>query len=75
MTPKFVEIRATLRKRKSKVIRFSDLDAIERQEALMAIPVKPFTPIEQAAVNLAEARDDEIEDDEIILLALTRILH
>lgn len=64
------------RKKRGRVIRFSDLDERERQEALAAIPVRPFTEIEQAAVNLSEAEgEDETEDDELILMALMRVFH
>ena len=63
------------KRRRATVIRFSDLDERERREALAAIPVKPFTPLEAAAVALAEDHDQEAEDDEITLSVLMRILH
>ena len=63
------------RKRKRKVIRYSELDEYERAEALRAIAVKPFTPIEQAAANIVDAPEDEQEDDILILAAISRILH
>lgn len=63
-----------LKRRKKLPLRWSDMDAIEREEAMRAIPVRPFTPIEQAAANLADASDDEAEDDEIILLAAIRVI-
>ena len=62
-------------KRRGRVIRFSDLTERERIEALKDIQVRPFTPIEQAAANLAVASEDDADDDEAILLALMRILH
>ncbi len=63
------------RRKKGKVIRWSDLDERERIEALAAITVKPFSPIEQAAVNLGNADEDEIDEDDAILIALTTRLH
>lgn len=57
----------TSKKKKTKLIRFSDLDARERIEALKTIPVKPF--ISQDVIII------EDDDDEILLMALTRILH
>ena len=65
----------TSKKKHGRVIRYSDLDAREREEALREIPVRPFTPIEAAAAKLALAHDENAEDDEIILLALIRTLH
>lgn len=65
------------RKKKRRTIRFSDLDARERLEAKQEIvaALAPLAPIEQAAVNLSEARGEETEDDELILMALTRFYH
>lgn len=65
----------TSKRRRNKVIRFSDLDERERIEALAAIEVRPFTPLEQAAVDLGEDPEDEQRDDELILMALMRIWH
>lgn len=61
------------KRRKYDVIHFSDLDERERREALARIPVKPFTPLEQAGYDIEMGEYDE--DDEIILMALMRILH
>ena len=61
------------RRRRGKTIRFSDLDERERIEALASIPVRPYTPLEQAAVNLGEADESEMEEDEAILKALATL--
>lgn len=65
-------------KKRKRVIHFSDLDERERIEALAQIPVKPFEPIEQAAVNLSEARgEEETEDDEdeLTSMIILRMYH
>ena len=61
-------------RRRGRVLRWSELDEYERREALAALPVRPFTPLEQAAVVLSEASETEQEDDEILLMALMRII-
>ncbi len=63
------------RKKRGRVIRFSDLDERERIEALAAVKVKSFSPIERAAVNLGEADEDDQDDDAILLAAAMRIWH
>lgn len=63
------------RRKKRRVIRLSDLDERERQEALASIPVRPFDDIERAAAELAEADEEEQEEDELILMAITRLYH
>ena len=66
----------TSRKRKKgRVIRWSDLDERERIEALAAIQTKPFTPLEQAAINLGESDEEDQDDDALILAAAMRTLH
>lgn len=63
-------------KKKKRVIRRSDLTYEEYQEQLEAltsqIEVRPFTPLEQAAYDLAETND---EDDELLLKVLALTIH
>lgn len=67
------------KKRKSKVIRFSDFETREAYEAELQKAAEALAaqaiPVSSVSAETGAVEDDELEDDEILLMAIMRVIH